>query len=140
MESKINKIKESFFLTLDEYHKCYVYKNENPTIQEYNDCLNESKNKLEKLINELTNMIIYIENNIINLNNINTYYSSELDTQRNKKQKLIKLLENLNGAQDGSKELIDNTKELYNSQYYKNIELFIGILFVSLLLRTFFQK
>ena len=46
----------------------------------------------------------------------------------------MKILSNLENTQTGSEILIDNSKDIYNAQYYYNWEIFFGILFVSGLL------
>ena len=51
---------------------------------------------------------------------------------------MSELINNLQNTQNGSEILIDDSKTQYNIQYYKNVELFIGILIITGLLTKFF--
>ena len=50
------------------------------------------------------------------------------------------ILTNLQNTQNGSEILIDDSKTKYNEQYYKNIQIIVGIFIVSGLLATILKK
>jgi hypothetical protein len=51
---------------------------------------------------------------------------------------LLYATQNLKNTESGSKILIDDSKNDYNIQYYRNLEMIIGILILSgLLVKTF---
>ena len=53
--------------------------------------------------------------------------SMKLESEKKLNEELTKLMKKLETTQNGSKIMIDDTKEEYNTQYYKNWELFVGI-------------
>jgi Rad3-related DNA helicase len=131
MELNINNIKDTFFSILDDYKKYYIFTNKNPEVDEYQNYYLDAKNQLLDLSNKLLNMSKNIENNILELNKKNKLLIKKLNEEKEENEELNELLRSLKSTENGSKELINNTKELYNNQYYQNIELFFGILIVS---------
>jgi hypothetical protein len=79
-----------------------------------------------------------IDKNIEILDNEMLDISIKLEKQKELHKEMTKLINNLQNTQNGSEILIDDSKTKYNLQYYKNIELFIGMLMVSGLLTNFF--
>ena len=63
--------------------------------------------------------------------------SVKLEDEKKLNGELMKILSNLENTQNGSEILIDNSKYSYNTQYYNNWEIFVGILIVSGLLTKF---
>jgi hypothetical protein len=127
-------IKDTFFSVLDDYKKYYVFVNKNPEVEDYQNFYLESKSQLKSLENELYKISKEFEVNIEKNRNQNRIIKDKLIDEKDKSQEYNELLKTLNGTEMGAKELINDTKELYNHQYYKNVELFIGILIVSYVL------
>ena len=65
--------------------------------------------------------------------------SVKLEDEKKLNGELMKILSNLENTQNGSEILIDNSKYSYNTQYYNNWEIFVGILIVSGLLVKLFK-
>jgi hypothetical protein len=65
--------------------------------------------------------------------------SVKLEAEKKLNGELMKILSNLENTQTGSEILIDNSKDIYNAQYYYNWEIFFGILIVSGLLVKFYK-
>ena len=83
----------------------------------------------------------YVSSNILSkedLDNEMTNISIQLENEKKINKEMSELINNLQNTQNGSEILIDDSKTKYNLQYYKNIELFIGMLMVSGLLTNFF--
>ena len=59
-----------------------------------------------------------------------TNVSHELTIEKSKNKELENLASGLKGTQDGSSMLINDTKREYQSIFFQNFELFIGILFI----------
>jgi hypothetical protein len=140
MNEKINTIQDTFFSILDDYKKYYIFINKSPEVEEYQNYYLDAKNQLQNLMNDLFKLSTNIENNILEMNKNNKVLIEKLDEEKKSNEELDELLISLRGTESGSKELIYDTKNLYNYQYYKNIELFLGIIIVSLLLRKMFTK
>ena len=66
--------------------------------------------------------------------------SVKLENEKKLNRELMKLLTNLENTQNGSEILIDDSKNSYNTQYYYNWEIFIGILIISGMFAKFFKS
>lgn len=135
---KINNIKSQFFSALDDFKKYYVYYNKNPEVNEFQNYYTNSKGQLQTMSKDLFLTTNNIDKNIEFLDNEMLYTSIKLEKQKKLHKELSELINNLQNTQNGSEILIDDSKTKYNLQYYKNVELFIGILMVSGLLTKFF--
>jgi midasin (ATPase involved in ribosome maturation) len=137
---KINTIKSQFFSALDDFKKYYVYFNKNPEVNEFQNYYANSKGQLQTMSKELFLTTNNIHQNIEKLDEQMSSISVKLEEEEKLYKKLMKLLQNFDNTHNGSKILIDDSKENYNIQYYKNVELFIGIIIIVGLLSTLFKK
>jgi midasin (ATPase involved in ribosome maturation) len=137
---QINNIKTQFFSALDDFTKYYVYFNKNPEVNEFQNFYTNSKSQLQTMNRELffttNNIDSIIEELIKQVSSI----SIKLEKEEELYKKLKELAENIDNTQDGSQVLIDDSKKRYNEQYYKNIEIFIGIIIGIILLVKIFKK
>jgi hypothetical protein len=137
---KIKNIKTQFFSALDDFTKYYVYFNKNPEVNEFQNFYTNSKSQLQTMNRELffttNNIDSIIEELIKQVSSI----SIKLEKEEELYKKLKELAENIDNTQDGSQVLIDDSKKRYNEQYYKNIEIFIGIIIGIILLVKIFKK
>ena len=135
---QINNIKSQFFSALDDFKKYYVYYNKNPEVNEFQNYYANSKSQLQTMGKDLFLTTNNIDKNIEFLDNEMADISIKLEKQKKLHTEMSELINNLQNTQNGSEILIDDSKTKYNLQYYKNVELFIGILMVSGLLTKFF--
>ena len=135
---QINNIKSQFFSALDDFKKYYVYYNKNPEVNEFQNYYTNSKSQLQTMSKDLFLTTNNIDKNIEILDNEMLDISIKLEKQKKLHKEMTELINNLQNTQNGSEILIDDSKTKYNLQYYKNIELFIGMLMVSGLLTNFF--
>jgi hypothetical protein len=135
-DEKIKNINSAFFSALDDFKKYYVYFHKNPEVNEFQNYYANSKGQLQSIGKDLflttNNIDKYIEDLNYSMNNI----SKKLETEKNKNIKMSDLVLNLENTQNGSEILISDSKKQYNIQYYKNIELFFGILIIGGVLAT----
>jgi midasin (ATPase involved in ribosome maturation) len=137
---KINTIKSQFFSALDDFKKYYVYFNKNPEVNEFQNYYANSKGQLQTMSKELFLTTNNIHQNIEKLDEQMSSISVKLEEEEKLYKKLMELLQNFDNTHNGSEILIDDSKEKYNIQYYKNVELFIGIIIIIGLLSTLFKK
>lgn len=137
---KINTIKSQFFSALDDFKKYYVYYNKNPEVNEFQNYYANSKSQLQNMSRDLFLTTNNIDKNIEILDKQIAAISVQVDDEKKLNKELMELIANLENTQNGSEILIDDSKTKYNEQYLKNWEIFIGILFVSLLLGKIFKN
>ena len=69
-----------------------------------------------------------IEKNIEQLNVIVMKLNAKLSSEKELDGELINLANKIYNTRNGAEIMLDDSKELYNKQYYYNLEIFIGIL------------
>ena len=131
---QINNIKSQFFSALDDFTKYYVYYNKNPEVNEFQNYYANSKSQLQTMSKDLFLTTNNIDKNIEDLDNKMLNISIQLEKEKKLNKEMSELINNLQNTQNGSEILIDDSKTKYNIQYYKNVEIFIGILILSGLL------
>ena len=131
---QINNIKSQFFSALDDFTKYYVYYNKNPEVNEFQNYYANSKGQLQTMSKDLFLTTNNLDKNIENLDNEMLQISIKLENEKKLNKEMSELINNLQNTQNGSEILIDDSKTKYNIQYYKNVEIFIGILILSGLL------
>jgi hypothetical protein len=139
-DDKINDINNTFFSALDDYKKYYVYYNKNPEVNEFQNYYANSKGQLQNLSRDLFLTTNNIDKNIEDLNTKMEAMSLKLQDEKKLNGELMKLIANLTNTKSGSEVLIDDSKEEYNTQYYYNWELVMGIFIVGGLLITSFRS
>jgi methyl-accepting chemotaxis protein len=127
-DEKIKGIQNSFFSALDDFKKYYVYYNKNPEVAEYQNFFNTSKGQLQELNSDIFVITNNIKNNMTMLTAEIKAISNNLNHEKDLNVELLSLIDNIQTTEDGSAIMIDDAKDEYNRQYYKNWELFIGII------------
>jgi hypothetical protein len=137
-ETKIDDIKNQFMSVLDDFKKYYIYYNKNPESNEFQNYYANSKSNLQTLNQTIFSLTNSIQKNIIDLDKENTYMNKQIIILKKKFEKMVKLQHNLEMTEDGSEQLINDSKELYNEQYHKNVILFLALLLlISLSYKSF---
>ena len=113
---QINNIKSQFFSALDDFKKYYVYYNKNPEVDEFQNYYLNSKSQLQNMSRDLFLTTNNIDKNIESLDTEMEGISIKLEDEKSLNIELMKTLANLEKTQNGSELLIDNSKDLYNTQ------------------------
>ena len=138
IDEKINAIKNQFFSALDDFKKYYVYYNKNPEVNEFQNFYVNSKGQLQNLSRDIFLTTNDIDKRIEKLDIEIRALGLQVEDEKKLNVELMKLFKDINNTHVGSELLIDDSKELYNVQYYYNWELVIGIFITGGLLATIF--
>lgn len=134
--TKINQKTEYFFADLDNYKTQYM----NYT-QEQDDISYGAA--VERLQNSNTDLFI-IANEIKMANdNLKKYTQvklQQINSERELNETNQSTFSDIQESNSGAKIMINDYKTEYNTQYYKNVELFIGILFMVGVSYKIFRK
>jgi len=139
IEEKIDNIRNQFFSAVDDFKKYYVYFNKNPEVNEFQNYYANSKGQLQSMTSELFLTTNNIDKSIDMLNSQMQSVTVKLTDEKKLNIQLKKVLKDLYNTKEGSEELIDDSKEEYNQQYFYNWELIMGIFIVSGLLTYVFK-
>ena len=137
---KINSISQQFFSVLEDFKKYYVFFNKNPEVNEYQQFYLNSKTQLQNLNRDIFNTTNDIEKDIENLNRVMSGLNIKLSNEKELSGELTKLMNNLNNTGNGAYTMLEDTSEIYKKQYYKNIELVMGIALISYMLVNVFNS
>ena len=129
-KEKINSINSSFLSALDDFKKYYVFYHKNPEVDEYSNHFVNTTSQLQTLSGEMFATTNIIQKNIETLNDTMEEISSKLTNEKDKYTKMDKMFTSLKGTESGSNILINDSKTEFNLLFFKNIELFIGILII----------
>ena len=108
-----------------------MFYNKNPEVDEYQNFFATSKGHLQGLNSDIFIVTNSIQKNIKDLNTEMAAISNKLKDEKDLSAELLLLINNIQTTEDGSAIMIDDAKEEYNIQYYKNWELFIGIIVLT---------
>jgi len=125
-DEKIKNITKSFFSALDDFKKYYVYYNKNPEVNEFQNYFANSKGQLQGLNSDIFLATNNIQQKIKDLDSEMHVTTTKLDDEKELNDNLLMLVNRIKTTQDGSAIMIEDAKDEYNIQYYKNWELFIG--------------
>jgi len=138
-DEKINTIKQQFFSVLDDFQKYYVYFNKNPEVNEFQNYYASSKGQLQHMSRDLFLTTNEIDKIIEELNKEMSEVSIKLGNAKTLNAELTGRLQNLEKTQNGSEIMLDDSKIAYNIQYYKNWEMFIGVIGVTVLILKIYK-
>jgi len=126
--NKINTLQEKLPSILDDFKKYYVFFNKNPTYSEYQKIYENLKGNLNSISNELLTITSDIEKNTKNIGEFLLKINELIEKEKDKNIKLKSIESNINNSYNGSRVMINEYKEIYNTKYYNNIFIIIGII------------
>lgn len=127
IENKITTIKNTYKSAIDDLKQYYILSETYPDNQEYKNFLNNIKSEINNYSLSLFNISKDIMQELNNIEKNVIEKSNKLENQKKIYEKLLTMYNELQQKQNGSSLFINDSKELYNHQYYKNLNLFFGI-------------
>jgi hypothetical protein len=137
--TKIQTYTEQFPLVLSDFEPAYVNHNKNPEYQAYTDTYNTYKESINTINGQLFSVTNGIQKNIDDLNKSLLTLDGKLSSEKSKNASLTQKLAQIRASDNGSAEMIDNSKDLYKSQYIINVTIFIGILAMCIMMYRIFR-
>lgn len=131
VKDKIVDLKKSFLLALKDFKKNYVNYKLNTDVDEYKNIFLTSKSQLQEINTQLYDLTEQIKNKIIINHNKNQDERQSLIDSKELYDDTLDKLENVKDKNRASNLLIDDYKEMYNKQFYKNFEIILGIIILS---------
>jgi phosphotransferase system IIB component len=95
---------------------------------------------LQNIIKEIENLSQLIKKNIQMTDNELSQISIQINTEKTLNEKLTGIVGGLVSTNNSSQVLIDNSKEQYNDQYLRNLEMILGIFMVIAVLSYRFES
>lgn len=133
-EEQINNKNDSFSSALDDFKKYYIGYNKSPENQDFNSNYMESRGQLQTLSNDMFALTKTIRDKIEEQSRAVAVITIKLAKEKEIAKQLEPIINNLTGVKAGSAIMIDDSKTDFRFNYYKNVELFMGILILLALL------
>ena len=138
--SKIKTLQEKIPSILEDYIKYFVFYNLNPEYNEYQQMFENIKTNLQTINTDLVTIITDIEKKTENINHKLGIIDIAIKKEKDKNKNLKKKMGLVYNESNGTTEMINNFKDVYNNNYLKNWALFLGIILSIILLSTLFTS
>ena len=138
--SKIETLKQQFYPILTEYKLAFVNTNKYPDVGEYQTIYASSKTNFDTVLSEMFSVKIGIENDLVTLKDKLLNLGNKINYEKSLNTKLNKQYGQLSGDNNGSDVMLDDSKQLYQTQYVANVTLFIGIFLLTAVLYKVFKQ
>ena len=132
--TKVHTLQNTLSSVLDDYEKYYVFHNKDPSVAEYENHYNNVVSNLQKLSSDLFVVTNALENGIATINVELLDYDPLIEEQKTLNQDLKNKLGTAQNEQNGSDEMINDFKDMYNLQYLSNFAMFGGLIAIISLL------
>jgi hypothetical protein len=138
--SKIQTLKEQFYPILSDYKQAFVNNNKYPDLNEYQQIYASSKANLDTILSGIFSVKTGIENDLETLKDKLLELGEKIAYEKSLNTKLTKQYGQLSGDNNGSDVLLDDSKNLYQTQYVANVTLFIGIFLLTGVIYKVFKQ
>jgi hypothetical protein len=138
--STIQTLKDQFYPVLSEYKQAFVNTNVYPDLNEYEQIYASTKANLDTVLSGIFSVKTGIENDLYTLKTKLLDLETTITYEKSLNTKLVTQYGQLSGNNNGSEVMLDDSKNLYQTQYVSNVTLFIGIfLFTGVIYKVFKQ-
>lgn len=122
----LGNITDSLNLILDEFKKLYVITNMHPNNQEYQQLFENCKTNLNTIQSKLFTVSNDIQSDTNKINALLLELDSKIKIERKNNKELKRKLGMVEHKNNSAFEMIDNYKEMYDSNYLRNWSLVLS--------------
>lgn len=127
IKDKLTTIENTFNSALEDLKKYYILSETYPDSDEYKNFFNGTKAEIQHYLQTLFSISKDIIAGLNSMEKNVLEKSNKLENQKKIYEKLSNMYKELEQKQNGSNLFINDSKELYNQQYYRNLNLFVGV-------------
>jgi hypothetical protein len=138
--SKIQTLKDKFTPILSDYKKAFVNTNKYSDVGEYQTIYASSKTNLDTVLTGIFSVKTSIENDLVTLKDKLLDLDKKITYEKSLNTKLNKQYGQLSGDNNGADVMLDDSKNLYQTQYVANVTLFIGIFLLTGVIYKVFKQ
>lgn len=138
--SKIQTLKGQFTPILSDYKQAFVNTNKYPDVGEYQQIYASAKSNLDTVLTGIFSVKTGIENDLVTLKDKLLDLEKKITYEKSLNTKLTKQYGQLSGDNNGSDVMLDDSKNLYQTQYVANVTLFIGIFLLTGVIYKVFKQ
>jgi len=139
--SRIQTLKEQFSPILSDYKQAYINTNKYPDVNEYQQIYASSKSNLDTVLSGIFSTKTNITSNLETLKDRLLDLDKKITYEKSLNSTLNSQYSQLTGNNNGSDVMLNDSKNLYKTQYVANVTLFIGIfLLTGVIYKVFTQS
>jgi hypothetical protein len=138
--SKIQTLKDQFYPVLSEYKQAFVNTNMYPDLNEYQQIYASGKSNLDTLLSGIFSVKTGIEYNLETLRDKLLDLEKKITYEKSLNTKLSNQFGQMSGNNNGSEVMLDDSKNLYQTQYVSNVTLFVGIFLLTSVIYKVFKQ
>jgi hypothetical protein len=138
--SKIQTLKDQFYPILTDYKQAFVNTNKYPDVGEYQTIYASAKSNLDTVLTSIFSTRTSIETNLVTLKDKLLDLDKKITYEKSLNTTLNKQYGQLSGNNNGSDVMLDDSKNLYQTQYVANVTLFIGIFLLTGVIYKVFKQ
>lgn len=125
-KEQLDALKKSFSSAVETFHNTYIIHETNPDSAEYSQIYAQEKGQINAINTSLFTLKTTVQSSIDMLNQQISVLDKKLEKEKESNDILHKKIDEKQGKELGSEELIIETQEMYDYQRIKNISLLIG--------------
>lgn len=138
--TQLDDLKSKLPPMVDDFEKYYVFYHKNPEYTEYQNMFDNIETNLKKVHTQQTDITNEIRNGTNFINSRFKELDKQIEREKQQNKMLRKKLGMVEAKYDGSHEMIEDYKEVYNMYYMKNFGVLVGILMLSLAAKKLFPS
>jgi uncharacterized protein (DUF342 family) len=131
---KIDTATSQFISVIDDFKKHYTTFHMHPEVSEYQNYYSDSKEQLKQISKEVASLSKNINTDIDDIFAETIEAKKTLAREKKIYAKQVEQLNRLKNSQNGSDTLVQDSISIYNQKYYKNWEMFLGLVILSVLI------
>lgn len=137
---KIETYTTQFYSALDDYKRADISRKLNPEVEQYQDNFAAAEASLTAVNKNVFVLSNDIQSQTDNLNVSVGDLNEKIAEQRDEWKKLGFDYQQVKGVGGGADLMVNNSRELYKTQYVSNWCMFVGIFLIALVIYLFFGK
>ena len=140
IQDKIITVKDRFYSALDDFSSSYINYKLYPDYKDYRRTHLNSQRIIDALQADLFVATNDIQSNINRLQELINNLNSKISAEKTKNASLITKYNGVTNNSNGSKLLIDESKNLYFNKYVSNVSMIVGIIMVLITMFKVYSK
>jgi hypothetical protein len=137
---KIKELEHAFIEALDEFKKYYIFYHKNPDYREYQTNFENAQSNLNNVLSQMFKLTSNIQFSTSDMNKKIKELNIKIEEEKIVYKKLTSHVTHLNETYKASDMMINDFVTIYNTYYFKNVVMILGILAQIIILSKVFSS
>lgn len=132
---RLDSLHDQIVPLTEQWKRQYVPYHKNPEVDTYNHAFSNTQSQVQALSKSIVQTTRDIQTKMREVDDVSHKLSAQIQKDKERAARLRARVDNSRNTTLGSETLIDDAKSIYNTQYYKNTEMLVGIVLLFVMLR-----